>query len=39
LQATAGGPVGTGEDQRELVAGLEQARQRRLGEWRGASED
>jgi hypothetical protein len=37
--AAAGRPVGLRQDQRNVVAGLTQARQRPLGEWRGAGED
>ena len=39
LQAAAGGPVGLRQDQRDVVAGVEQARQRARGELGRAGED
>jgi hypothetical protein len=39
LHAAAGRPIRLREHQRDLVAGVQQARQRPLGEWRGGGED
>jgi hypothetical protein len=39
VQPAAGRPARTREDQRDLMAGSEQARERLLRKWRSAGED